>query len=76
MMFLTMLRGAQCGGAGGGQQNGFGVQIEGNSFHNIVANCTFVNIAPPAQMHAVVLAGATAANATYRHVSKSRVRSN
>jgi len=40
-----------------GQQNGHGVQIEGGSFHNIVANCTFVNIAPPAQMHAVVLGG-------------------
>ena len=44
---------AQCGNSA----NGHGVQIEGGSFHNIVANCTFVNIAPPAQMHAVVLAG-------------------
>ena len=41
-----------------GSSNGFGIQIEGNSFHNIVTGNTFVNIgAPAAQMHAVVLAG-------------------
>lgn len=43
-----------------GSSNGHGIQIEGNSFHNIVTGNTFVNIgAPTAIMHAVVLAGET-----------------
>ena len=51
--FKFLARLLQCGSS-----NGFGIQMEANTFHNIVTGCTFVNIGPPpSQMHAVVLAG-------------------